>query len=769
MIYTIIWSTMSFWDSLFKRLIEIFVTNSRVFKFASNILLAFLITLTLNINFEFWKTHVGKKKYLFKYKYFIALDWCRFGKPNKIQLSSTLTFDELSILFNNFMTTKILFDLRSYVNSRGFGKFSKLKRFNLSKKHKYQIIIPVYNGYEIICKTLPVVIEQAKSNSMGITIINDASTDYRVVNFLQKVSQSYSGISLINNQTNLGYTKTVNLALRNFSKTNFLVLNSDALIPSDFIPKMISASLKHPNTLISPIELTFAPNCETPFTIPIFAKGLQDDSAKALTKRLEELNSILIGGPLGGKHLISPTIHGFVFFLPHSVLKKIGFFDEILFPRGYGEENDYSQNGFKKGFKSLIKIDLAVFHFGTASFTSSEKSVNSQAAKQVLLRKHPRYFIYLKIFDEISKLRSILLDFLTDNLTFDLHLLVSSGGGSSRFANQDFSKSPALNLYICAKNDNSIEIYLNSIGKQPFLVLNLLSSQLSKILGHINLKNFICHYLAENLRSSSFILNQLNPRVHRILRLHDYHPICPQNFLSDHTFNYCGEPDNKGCAKCILLKTPNRQINISQWRNTLKSLLESFDEFSVPSLDTKQRFEKYFPHLQIKCYVPTGLLNESPFDFVDKSRVGGRNLGIIGNIGLDKGLLNLSSIIESSSFVASKIKCYGFGDFQELKSYPIAGLVKTGPFDDEFLQDLYSKIVSLDVGVIFFPGKIPETFSIVLSHVIRMRLPVIAFDIGAIPERLRKTNLRHLILPIDEESGVSANRIISFVNSDSIR
>jgi hypothetical protein len=93
-------------------------------------------------------------------------------------------------------------------------------------------------------------------------------------------------------------------------------------------------------------------------------------------------------------------------------------------------------------------------------------------------------------------------------------------------------------------------------------------------------------------------------------------------------------------------------------------------------------------------------------------------------------------------------------------------LILMGPYNDDDLETLYLKMLSLNIGYIFFPGKIPETYSLVLSNVIRMRLPLIAFDIGAIPERIRAHNLKSLILPMSDSKEIVVDKIIKFVSLD---
>ena len=69
----------------------------------------------------------------------------------------------------------------------------------------------------------------------------------------------------------------------------------------------------------------------------------------------------------------------------------------------------------------------------------------------------------------------------------------------------------------------------------------------------------------------------------------------------------------------------------------------------------------------------------------------------------------------------------------------------TGPYEEEEIGPL---LLREQCHVALFPSLTPETWCYSLTHGLRCGLPIIAFDIGAIAERLRDTTAKHALLPL---------------------
>jgi glycosyltransferase involved in cell wall biosynthesis len=58
--------------------------------------------------------------------------------------------------------------------------------------------------------------------------------------------------------------------------------------------------------------------------------------------------------------------------------------------------------------------------------------------------------------------------------------------------------------------------------------------------------------------------------------------------------------------------------------------------------------------------------------------------------------------------------------------------------------------------MMLFPSIWPETFSYVVAEMMAMRLPIVAFDLGAPAERLRGYPLARLVAKVDADAALDA-------------
>ena len=107
--------------------------------------------------------------------------------------------------------------------------------FNQSAEAKVDIVIPVFNALDDVQKCLRSIEQSDQTNLRQVHVINDGS-DQETAQWLHDYCKTRPIFNLVNNETNLGYTKTVNKGLKLASADYVITLNSDTIIPptSDF-------------------------------------------------------------------------------------------------------------------------------------------------------------------------------------------------------------------------------------------------------------------------------------------------------------------------------------------------------------------------------------------------------------------------------------------------------------------------------------------------------------------------------------------------------
>lgn len=107
------------------------------------------------------------------------------------------------------------------------------------------------------------------------------------------------------------------------------------------------------------------------------------------------------------KNPILHTANGFCMYIKRSVLNKIGLFDEIAFPHGYGEENDFCMRAYKNSFYSIISTSSYVFHFKTKSFDPNLRIDLINSSQKTLKIKHPEYFDLSKKYLNSKRIKNL--------------------------------------------------------------------------------------------------------------------------------------------------------------------------------------------------------------------------------------------------------------------------------------------------------------------------------------------------------------------------
>jgi glycosyltransferase involved in cell wall biosynthesis len=244
-------------------------------------------------------------------------------------------------------------------------------------------------------------------------------------------------------------------------------------------------------------------------------------------------------------------------------------------------------------------------------------------------------------------------------------------------------------------------------------------------------------------------------RTRLTVTAHDYFSICPSFVLLDADGRYCGIPEISKCADCmrrhgasyVALSPPTE---IGPWRALWGKCLHAADEVRCFSESTRQHLLRAYPTLPRERltlvphkpdYVPARLPKVSPGPLV---------IGVIGEISPQKGALvvrDLAAQIERQGLDARVVVLGTLNVAHRSERLQV-----TGAYRREELVDLVERH---GVNVFFFPSVWPETFSYVVAEMIALRLPIVAFDLGAPAERLRNYPMARLCAEVSAEAALS--------------
>lgn len=243
---------------------------------------------------------------------------------------------------------------------------------------------------------------------------------------------------------------------------------------------------------------------------------------------------------------------------------------------------------------------------------------------------------------------------------------------------------------------------------------------------HLHHMMYMCDELYKFLLNNNFKL---------AITLHDYYTICPQiNMMCGSS--YCNEACEKICDTCMVNFTKDKAVvskflNIANWRRYWFNFLENANYLFVPSFDQRDRLLRYFPLLaNIRVVENPEIVN--PITRYNETI---RKIGILGTLSEAKGrsvLLECARIAEKQNL---NMQFVLFGTLRPSEYNLPANLIVKGKYKED---EVYSFINSEGIDFFWFTAIWPETYSYVLTIPIRLGIPVIAADLGAIGERIKR-------------------------------
>jgi GT2 family glycosyltransferase/glycosyltransferase involved in cell wall biosynthesis len=254
------------------------------------------------------------------------------------------------------------------------------------------VVVPVFNAYEDVLECL----NSLRANTppdTPILVLDDASTDPRLPSALQQLVTDKC-LFYARKTVNSGFVGTVNLAFAWSAPRDVVVVNSDLVLPANWLERLTSAAY-YRSTVATATPFT---NHGTMVSIP-YRNQPANNLVDGLT--LEEIDARIRAA---SKRLypILPTAIGHCTYFKRAALDVVGFFDEAFAP-GYAEEVDFSQRAILAGFSHVLADDLFVYHKGSKSFTGSrgeEAKRRLQADHEKLI--HQRYDWYFDWAKQLS-------------------------------------------------------------------------------------------------------------------------------------------------------------------------------------------------------------------------------------------------------------------------------------------------------------------------------------------------------------------------------
>ncbi len=629
------------------------------------------------------------------------------------------------------------------------------------------IIIPIYNAYEDTQRCIEALIKYTDPK-YDILLIDDCSSDTRVTEFVKQVARQKPQITCIKNPQNLGFVKTCNFAFEITEGEDVIILNSDTMVTPGWLDKLTAVAYSHDLIAsVTPLtnngEICSVPNWLEYNDIPT------GYNVEKFGKLIEEISF--------QRYPTIPTCVGFCTYMKREVFDKIGFFDEVSFGKGYGEENDWSRRAIEAGYYHVIDDTTFVYHAGGKSFGVEEKEQLVLNNFAPLKNKHPDYFQEIHDFISAKPVQEIV-----SNVQLHLKLQEIRKLSPVCFIIHNNPDIPV--NFPLGGTEYHCQALIQQIRKtQP--VYTLCYNQVDEtLLFNIFLETEVMRFefscpldvgRTRNYQSPEFlkifiqIIQYFNPRlihIHHIINfplldttvslkqldipyfitLHDYYLICPKHNLLDWQGQFCYEHKNdQYCRQCIQSSLGEGKDLKQQWYTWCKELMGNAAAIFAPSQVTRSYFAREYPGLGDKIKVVRhGVMEEAelkqnlPFRNSKASQPVSFPLKIafVGGIDQKKGLNIIIDLLQAVDARSELRNCFEF-ELHGATSQPIPESVKNLKICDRYQRKNLPNLLK-SVDLVMFPGIWPETYCLVADEVLALGTPIIATPLGAIAERVKK-------------------------------
>jgi GT2 family glycosyltransferase len=596
------------------------------------------------------------------------------------------------------------------------------------------VIVPVYRGLDDTRLCLESVLAHPQSTPMRLIVINDASPEPALADWLRQWCALRPEVVLLENETNLGFVATVNRGMSCSDAHDVVLLNSDTEVANDWLDRLRRAAYSAPAVA----SVTPFSNNATICSYPRFCEP-NDLPAALGTAELDQLFARL--NP--GLTVDIPTAIGFCMYIRRECLQTVGDFDVENFGKGYGEENDFCCRASAAGWRHLHALDTFVLHRGGVSFGDT-KNERERAAMRTMRRLHPGYEIQVKQFVDQdpahpARQRVDLARLQASGRPKVLAVSHNGGGGTLQHIQELAHLLGDQADFLLLRPFEGGEVRLTCVDpKEGFLECFQMPDQIEPLrarLSQLGVVHLHFHHLMDH---GGEVLNL--PRdllVSADFTAHDYYPMCPQLSLVDVNSRYCGEKGLDQCRRCLIERPAPDNKSIELWHRDHRALLQQMRFVLAPSLDAARRMHSFVPQAQVRLAPHPDLPNVAALPAPNPQRLapGARlKVAVIGALNTLKG----ADLLEQVALLAAKDKIdidfhlLGYA-YRDLITQPTAHLTVHGKYSKNALPEL---LAWLQPDLVWFPVQAPETYSYTLSACLRAGLPIAAPILGAFPARL---------------------------------
>ncbi len=245
------------------------------------------------------------------------------------------------------------------------------------------IVVCVHNALDDVRACLAAIEANTPQEQHRLIIVNDGSNE-ATSRYLREHCEG-AGAQLIANATPRRYTRAANQGLAASSAPYVCLLNSDTIVTPNWLNRMLD-SMQAGERVGAAGPLSNAASYQS---VPGLRDADGDWSVNPLPGGVSPNMMARIVASCSANVRPEPAfINGFCMLISRPCLDAVGPLDEVTFPNGYAEENDFCLRAAAHGFRLVIADDAYVYHAKSRSYSHAARRRLAARMHLALSRKH---------------------------------------------------------------------------------------------------------------------------------------------------------------------------------------------------------------------------------------------------------------------------------------------------------------------------------------------------------------------------------------------
>lgn len=592
-----------------------------------------------------------------------------------------------------------------------------------SPENGIAICIPIFNAFDAVSACVRSVLETIADEDVDVVVHLHDDGSLVPLSLKQLQCTQSSELKLTRSSSNKGFTKTANYLIASNPGRDIVLLNSDTVVFPGWLSGLKAAAYSSSQVgSVSAIS-----NNATIVSYPNWPSGSRISTfmAKRLARAFS--NASLLG--VDGLHLL-PTAVGSCMYMRRDAIEEVGTFDERKFPRGYGEENDWSLRAQLAGWVNIVAPNVYVFHEGGVSF-GDEARRQRDAGSKTLLEDYPDYDLGISQWVQSSSLpvlfrnSHVARSMIPMNLAA-VHITHSLGGGTQemvcRMALDESRKTGFPTLVIRCERGIGHGFLIDSVAEDlsedafvQFNLVDLVDILKTRIIadGSITIHdhNQISSHQIQELRSLGF-----SP----ILRLHDVRSICPRGFMVLVNGESCSGPTIPKCDRCCSLDGGGKE-GLAVHLTAQKAQIRLYDAIAAPSTSAASLLSTHLG-VAVEVFGAQSERNTKPSRSTCPQDDSGTNnrlrVLIVGHLAPHKGALFIRNLADLAYVENPLISFYHAGSWQAPFDPP-RSMIQLGTYVGP--EGIRKMSEEYDFDAFLIPSPAAETYSLTLDDILAAR------------------------------------------------